>query len=93
MFRPQRGDFQFRIERLLPDRWCLVPKRPGYFSETGFRDRGLADLEGRGWEEFLWRGEPFGFHVRSQPKLKRKESLSNHLRDVREVLRDLNVGQ
>ena len=66
--------FQYRIERLLPDRWCLVPKRPGYFSESGFSEQGLADLDRRGWEEFLWRGEPFGFHVRSQPKLKGKES-------------------
>jgi hypothetical protein len=86
VFRPGRQGFQDHVERLLPDRLSLVPKRRGYFSERRFQDHGLPDLEARGWEEFLWRGEPFGFHVRSQPKVKGKESLDDHLAAVAQVL-------
>ena len=61
-------------------------------ARTGFKDQGLADLDERGWEEFLWRGEPFGFHVRSQPKLKGKESLETPPRRGRaEMLRRLQA--
>jgi hypothetical protein len=87
VFRPQGQRLARCADWLLPDSLSLVPKRRGYFSETGFRAHGLPDLEGRGWEEFLWRGEPFGFHVRSQPKLKAEGSLDRHLEDVNEVLR------
>jgi len=52
------------IEAVLPDHLCYLPKRPGYYSERGFRDLGLPDLAGLGWEEFLWQGRPFGFHLR-----------------------------
>jgi hypothetical protein len=89
VFVPRRTGFQYKIERLLPDRLCLVPKRKGYFTERRFEDHGLPDFAARGWEEFLWRGEPFGFHVRSQPKVKGEESLDAHLDAVVEVLRHL----
>ena len=92
VFRPHRRGLQYLIERLLPDRWCLVPKRQGYFSEMGFKEQGLTDLDGRGWEEFLWRGEPFGFHVRAQPKLKGRELMATHLAGVGEVLRRLHAS-
>jgi hypothetical protein len=41
----------------------LVMPRRGYFSRTGFRELGAWDASGVGWEEYVWRGEPFGFHV------------------------------
>ena len=81
-----------RVEGLLPDRWSLLPQRPGYFAERGFADLGLPDLDRRGWEEFLWRGRPFGFNVRSQPKLKQQDSLADHLADVRDILEGLATG-
>ena len=52
------------LDRILPDRLSLVPKRRGYFSELGFADLGFADIAVRGCEEFLWRGQPFAFHIR-----------------------------
>ena len=89
VFRPSGRGLVHQVERLLPDRLCLVPKRPDYFTEQRFKDHGLPDLDSRGWEEFQWRGEPFGFHVRSQPKLKGKQSLATHLAEVAEILRCL----
>lgn len=83
------GRMRERLERLLPDRWSLLPQRQAYFSATGFKELGLPDLDARGWEEFIWQGRAFGFHVRSQPKLKGQESLADHLAEVREVLQDL----
>lgn len=74
VFRPPRGAGA-RLERLLPAGWRLLPP-PGSYAEHGFRAAGLPDLAAFGWEEFLWRGEPFGFHVRSQPKLKERGSLA-----------------
>jgi len=50
---------------LLPDSLSFVPKRPGYFSVTGFHERGYFGVAELGWEEFLWKEEPFAFHVRS----------------------------
>jgi hypothetical protein len=53
-------------ELFLPDSLCFIPKQKGYYTESGFRDRGYPDLRALGWEEFFWQGEPFGFHLRSQ---------------------------
>lgn len=92
VFRPALSRLRRRGEGLLPDRWSLLPQRPGYFVERGFKDLGLPDLDQRGWEEFLWRGRPFGFHVRSQPKLKQQDSLADHLADVRDILEGLATG-
>lgn len=48
----------------LPDRLCYQPKRPDYVASTNFSAHGLPDLRMLGWEEFLWQGAPFGFHLR-----------------------------
>lgn len=92
VFRPALSRLRRQVETLLPDRWSLIPQRPGYFSENGFKELGLPDLDRFGWEEFLWRGHAFGFHVRSQPKLKLQDSLADHLADVRDVLECLATG-
>jgi len=61
------------IERVLPDSLCYVPKRRGYFTHRGFREAGWTSFPAD-WEEFMWRGEPFGFHVRrNNKKLERDE--------------------
>ena len=52
------------LDRLFPDRLSYVPKRPGYYTRVGFRELGYADAAGDGWEEFMWKGSPFGFHIR-----------------------------
>ena len=91
VFRPERGGLQSVVDRLLPDRLSLVPKRGGYFTELRFKDCGLPDLNAWGWEEFMWLGEPFGFHVRSQPKLKGNESVDAHLAQVIAVLRSFST--
>jgi len=59
------------------DRMSLLPKKPGYYSEVDFAHAGLPDFRQAGCEEFFWNGNPFGFHVRSFPKLtKASDSLS-----------------
>ncbi len=75
VFAPPRK-FSTLAERLLPDGYRLVPGRPASFSERGFAAAGLPDITAFGWEEFLWRGQPFGFHVRAQPKLKEHGTLA-----------------
>ena len=57
---------QVAADRLLPDHMSYVPKKPGYFTDRGFDDFGYPDFRALGWEEFLWKGEPFAFHVRGE---------------------------
>jgi hypothetical protein len=62
------------IEAVLPDSLCYIPKRRGYFTARGFREAGAWASMPEDWEEFMWRGEPFGFHVRrNSKKLERNE--------------------
>lgn len=52
------------IEFFLPDRLCFIPKRSNYYSSMSFGEMGYADAMGKGWEEFVWQGKPFGVHLR-----------------------------
>lgn len=52
------------LKVLLPDPWQFVPKKNGYFADKGFGDIGYFSALEYGGDEFLWRGKPFGFHVR-----------------------------
>ena len=52
------------LERSLPDRLSYLPKRRGYYTRSGFRELGYIDASEYGWEEFMWQGAPFGFHIR-----------------------------
>ena len=54
------------IDRLAPDRRSYLSKRPGSFTTQGFDAFGLPDTRSLGWEEFLWKGQPFAFHVRGE---------------------------
>lgn len=39
-----------------------------YYSERGFKDLGYPDALSHGWDEFLWQGEPLGFHMQGAKK-------------------------
>jgi len=54
VFRPKR------IIPFIPDRFSYTPKRSS-FTKIGFKEHGLKDT---GFEEFMWKGKPFGFHMR-----------------------------
>lgn len=75
VFRPEDGfmppavagpQLNRLVERLFPDRWRYLPQKPGYVSSTGFKELGYPDFRSLGWEEFLWKGEPFAFHIRGE---------------------------
>ena len=51
------------LEKILPDRFCYAPKKPGYYSETSFAQLGYPDAASFGWEEYVWRGKPFAVHL------------------------------
>jgi hypothetical protein len=54
------------LDAILPDRLSYVPKQMANYTPRGFAERGMEDVSQHGWEEFVWRDEPFGFHVRRQ---------------------------
>ncbi|MFV1978000.1 MAG: hypothetical protein ACC649_01475 [Myxococcota bacterium] len=80
--RHARGALNRLVERLLPERLCFFPKRSETYSETGFRDVDLYDADALGWEEFLWQGSAFGFHLRG----------FQNRRDDRQSLQDLETA-
>ncbi len=48
---------------LLRDSFSIVPRRAGYTTREGFREHGFPAVTDHAWEEHVWRGLPFGFHV------------------------------
>ena len=63
---PTVSPLQRSVDHLLPDRFSYLPKRAGSMTDKGFNSFGLPDCRQFGWEEFLWKGEPFAFHVRGE---------------------------
>lgn len=51
------------FEKFLPENLSYIPKKSDYYTSRGFGDLGYTDLFSRGWDEFVWRGAPFGFHL------------------------------
>jgi hypothetical protein len=61
------------IESLLPDSLCYLPKRKDSYQSEGF----LGDRRGTAsefWEEFMWQGAPFGFHVRRNARKRERNA-------------------
>ncbi len=57
------------LDILLPDRFSYIPKKTGFIAKKSFQDFGVFDPTHEGWESFLWKGAPFGFHVRGSKKM------------------------
>ena len=55
---------ELALEKLLPDAWCLLPRGRDSFTDRTFASLGAPDVHGQGAEEYLWRDEPFAFHLR-----------------------------
>ena len=72
------------FDRMLPDRFSLVPKRRGYVTHLGFYERAYFDCAAEGWEEFLWHERPYGFHIRGSHKL--KGNLDASIKQITDVL-------
>lgn len=62
------------LAAVLPDRLCYIPKRRDSFTRVGFREHGCFDAASRNWEEFMWQGRPFGFHIRRNAQDGARES-------------------
>jgi hypothetical protein len=85
VFRPKPHASRW-LEPWLPERWSLLPKRPGYFSTAGFAERGWPDARGLDCEEFLWGGEPFAFHARCYPRRARGRDPNAEVGEIEKLL-------
>lgn len=56
------------LEKFLPEKYCLLPKKANYYTDTCFKDTGFFDASGEGWEEYMWLEKPFAFHLRQISK-------------------------
>jgi hypothetical protein len=54
------------LQFVLPESRTYLPKRKSAYSRSGFKERDLPSFRGIRWEEFLWKNEPFGFHMRGE---------------------------
>lgn len=72
------------LEKFLPETLCYLPKQANSYSEIGFKELGYPDLYALGWEEFLWQGKPFGFHLRLQQQ--ESVDIQQQTRSLAEVL-------
>jgi hypothetical protein len=52
------------LDRILPERVSLTPRRRQSYSTKSFLRADHRELYELGWEEFRWRGEPFAVHMR-----------------------------
>lgn len=59
------GAVKRAIHAVTPAGVSPIPKAAGYCAARGFASCGAPDVAALGWEEFMWRGEPFAFHVGS----------------------------
>lgn len=59
------GSLKRLIHALTPGSVSPIPKQRGYCSPVGFAAMGAPEVAALGWEEFVWQGRPFAFHVGS----------------------------
>ena len=60
------------------------------YSKKSFKDLGYKDIISRGWDEFMWKGEPFGFHLQGAQK---DGSIADHTNDMmclHEIINDFS---
>lgn len=63
------GSFWNRmLEKILPEKYCFIPKDKNSYEIKSFKEFGVFDAGGEGWEEYLWKSRPFGFHLRQISK-------------------------
>lgn len=68
VYDPSRYRKQFRwttniIEKLLPDELCYLPKHYRNTRAMAFLHKWVAEPIPDDWQEFIWNGLPFGFHM------------------------------
>lgn len=81
--RPRPGPMTRIVDALVPDQWSYFPKKPGYYSTTGFREAGAFDFYAMGMEEHMWKGAPFATHIRNVWK---RSDISQELAVLRQRL-------
>lgn len=73
------------VEKFLPERLCLVPKKTDSYSLKGFKEFGYFDAASFGWEEYVWRNAPFAVHLQMN-KDKKIRSTSEEALRLRRIL-------
>lgn len=70
-------------ENFFPDGLCYVPKMRSHYTTKGFSDLGYSDVFSKGWDEFMWNGVPFGFHLQGA---KKDGTTTDHSEEIPELL-------
>lgn len=74
------------IDLVAPTKYrFILPKAP--YVHKGFKAAGLPDTTQHNCEEFMWQGQPFGFHVRSLPRNVKKNPFA--IETLNELIGDI----
>lgn len=74
------------FEKFLPENLSYIPKKSSYYTTRGFGDLRYTDLFSRGWDEFVWRGAPFGFHLQGAKSDGTTTDHSEEIPELRKLL-------
>jgi hypothetical protein len=75
------------VEKCLPENFCYIPKKIGYYAKKDFSKMGFWGVLERGWDEFVWKSTPFGFHMQGANKNGTTDNHINVLPDLNEILK------
>ena len=74
---------------LLPESFSILPRARDYTTTQGFQESGFPAVTAHDWEEHMWRGEPFGFHVTRHSRFQSME-LTIDFRDVERAVSEVS---
>ncbi len=80
------------LDSLLPDALCYLPKRRDSYTNTGLRELGYLQHAPKHWEEFMWNGKPFAFHVRRN-KRKEDRDAEGEIYTLTQCVDEFSVGR
>ena len=56
--------FEASPNLFVPDRFSVIPKKKGYFTQQSFLKTISSFAYNHAWEEFFWQDQPFALHLR-----------------------------
>ena len=62
---------------IIPDSWKLYPPTKEQLADVSFLADTVPEAAARGWEEFYWHNDPFGFHLRRVGRAMMKETIED----------------
>lgn len=73
-------------EFFLKESQCFIPKRKDYYTSRSFKDFGYPDVSKFSYEENIWQGKPFSFHVKGMKNSDLKQNTERIKLSLQKIL-------